>query len=62
MSGRLSRRYGSGECQVWVRVPGLPLLPSLMDSVGEHRAQLRLEDPYIVPDQFDLLFSPIAQS
>jgi hypothetical protein len=54
--------YKSLSIPVWIRAPGLPPLRGIMEAVSEHRAKLNVEDVYIIPERFDLLFSPIAQS
>lgn len=54
--------YSSLSHPVWVRAAGLPLVRCLMGFVSEERAQLKFEDSCVVPDRFDLLFSPRAQS
>jgi hypothetical protein len=49
--------------RVWVRSPGSPaLLQCTMTYVSESGAELLVDDLFQVPDRFDLLFSPIAQS
>jgi hypothetical protein len=47
---------------VWIRVPGSPLYQCEMTFVSEYGAELMVHNPFAVPDRFDLLFSPIAQS
>jgi hypothetical protein len=47
---------------VWIRVPGSPLYQCEMTLVSENGAELMVHDPLAMPDRFDLLFSPIAQS
>mgnify|MGYP007135464037 CR=1 FL=1 len=47
---------------VWIRAACLPLLQCALTSASEDGAELKLEDPFVVPDRFDLFFSPIAQS
>jgi hypothetical protein len=47
---------------VWIRVPGPPLYQCEMTFVSEYGAELMVHNPFAVPDRFDLLFSPIAQS
>jgi hypothetical protein len=56
-----NRYYESLFIPVWVRTPFLPLLACAMTSVSEQEAEL-LVNSSSVPDLFDLLFSPIAQS
>jgi len=51
--------YKSLSIPVWIRAPGLPPLRGIMEAVSEHRAKLNVEDPYIIPERFDLLFSAI---
>lgn len=46
---------------VWIRGFGAPLFQCVMTSVSEHGGELQVH-PNQVPDLFDLLFSPIAQS
>jgi hypothetical protein len=53
--------YESLFIPVWVRTPFSPLFACAMTSVSEQEAEL-LVNPSSVPDLFDLLFSPIAQS
>src|SRR3981081_1184269 len=53
--------YDSLFIPVWVRTPFSPLLACAMTSVSEKRAEL-LVNSSSIPDLFDLLFSPIAQS
>ena len=53
--------YESLFIPVWVRTPFSPLLACAMTSVSEKRAEL-LVNSSSIPDLFDLLFSPIAQS
>jgi hypothetical protein len=53
--------YESLFIAVWVGTPFSPLLACAMTSVSEKRAEL-LVNSSSVPDLFDLLFSPIAQS
>jgi hypothetical protein len=55
------RYYESLLIPVWVRTPFSPLLACAMTSVSEHGAELVVNSAS-VPDLFDLLFSPIAQS
>ena len=47
---------------VWIRAPGSPLYQCAMTFVSEYGAELIAHDPFAMPDRFDLLFSPIAQS
>jgi hypothetical protein len=47
---------------VWIREPGSPLYQCAMTFVSESGAELMVRDPFTMPDRFDLLFSPIAQS
>ena len=47
---------------VWIRAPGLLLYQCAMTFVSENGAELMVHDPFAMPDRFDLLFSPIAQS
>jgi len=47
---------------VWIRAPGSPLYQCAMTFVYENGAELMVHDPFAMPDRFDLLFSPIAQS
>jgi hypothetical protein len=47
---------------VWIRTPGSPLYQCAMTFVSENGAELMVHDPFAMPDRFDLLFSPIAQS
>jgi hypothetical protein len=47
---------------VWIRASCLPLLRCAITSASEEGAELKLKDPFVVPDRFDLFFSPIAQS
>jgi hypothetical protein len=47
---------------VWIRAPGSPLYKCAMTFVSENGAVLKVHDPFAMPDRFDLLFSPIAQS
>jgi hypothetical protein len=54
--------YTSLSLPVWIRAPGSPLCQCAMTFVSEHGAELTLPDPFAVPDRFDLLFSPLAQS
>jgi hypothetical protein len=53
--------YDSLFIPVWVRTPFSPLLACAMTSVCQQGAEL-LVNSSSVPDLFDLLFSPIAQS
>lgn len=43
-------------------MPGSPLYQCEMTLVSENGAELMVHDPLAMPDRFDLLFSPIAQS
>ena len=56
-----NRYYESLFIPVWVRTPFSPLLACAMTCVSEQGAEL-LVNSSSVPDRFDLLFSPIAQS
>jgi hypothetical protein len=47
---------------VWIRAPGSPLYRCAMTSASEYSGELMVHDPFAMPDRFDLLFSPIAQS
>jgi hypothetical protein len=47
---------------VWIRVPGASLIQCAMKSASDHAAELEVDDPFALPDRFELLFSPIAQS
>jgi hypothetical protein len=47
---------------VWIRAPGSPLYRCALTSVSEYSGELMVHDPFALPDRFDLLFSPIAQS
>ena len=47
---------------VWVRIHGSPLIQCAMTSASDEGAELMVHNPSAVPDRFDLLFSPIAQS
>jgi hypothetical protein len=47
---------------VWVRAACLPFLPCTLTSVSDGGAELKMHDPFVVPDRFDLFFSPTAQS
>ncbi len=47
---------------VWIRAPGSPLYQCAMTFVSENGAELMVHDPFAMPDRFDLLFSPTAQS
>jgi hypothetical protein len=47
---------------VWIRAPGSPLYQCAMTSASEYWGELMVHDPFAMPDRFDLLFSPIAQS
>ena len=55
------RCYDSLFIPVWVRMPFSPLLACAMTSVSEEGAEL-LMNSSSVPDLFDLLLSPTAQS
>jgi hypothetical protein len=56
------RIYNSLLIPVWIRAPGSPLYQCAMTFVSDNAAQLMVHDPFAMPDRFDLLFSPIAQS
>jgi hypothetical protein len=58
----LERYHKSLLIPVWVRVACLPLLQCALTSPSECGAELKLEDPFAVPDRFELLFSPVAQT
>lgn len=47
---------------VWVRVTGSSLIQCEMTHASDQAAELKVDDPFILPDRFELLFSPIAQS
>jgi hypothetical protein len=47
---------------VWVRAASLPLLACALTGVSDGDAELKIYDPSMVPDHFDLFFSPNAQS
>jgi hypothetical protein len=54
--------YKSLLIPVWIRAPGSPLYRCAMTFVSENGPELMVHDPFAMPDRFDLLFSPIAQS
>jgi hypothetical protein len=47
---------------VWIRAPGLPFYQCELTSATDYGGELMVQDPFAMPDRFDLLFSPIAQS
>jgi hypothetical protein len=47
---------------VWIRASCLPLLRCAITSASEDGAELKLKNPSVIPERFDLFFSPIAQS
>lgn len=56
------RFHESLSVPVWVRTDYLSLLLCALTSASDGSGELTLDDPCIVPDRFDLLFSPTAQS
>jgi hypothetical protein len=47
---------------VWIRTARPPLLQCDLTTASEYGAELKLDDPFSIPDHFELLFSPLAQS
>jgi hypothetical protein len=47
---------------VWIRASDLALYKSEMTAATDYKGELIVHDPFVIPDRFDLLFSPTAQS
>lgn len=47
---------------VWVRLSGASLIQCAMRSASDKAAELEVDDAFALPDRFQLLFSPIANS
>jgi hypothetical protein len=57
------RFHGTGWLiPVWIRTSGTSLIQCAIRSASDHAAELEVDDPFSVPDRFELLFSPIARS